>query len=75
MSLWDKDIVTADELIGEQEIDLTSHKMIEKACKRQKPVKMLKRVLERAGEITDRLWYDVYHPEALDFNGKKLTQV
>lgn len=49
--------------------------MIEKACKRQKPVKMLKRVLERAGEITDRLWYDVYHPEALDFNGKKLTQV
>ena len=35
MSLWDKDIVTADELIGEQEIDLTSHKMIEKACKRK----------------------------------------
>lgn len=36
---------------------------------------MQKRVLERAGEVSDRLWYDVYHPEALDFNGKQLTQV
>ena len=67
--------MTADELIGENTIDLNGHKMIEKACKRQKAVKMHKRVLERAGEISDRIWYDVYHPEALDFNGKQLTQV
>lgn len=75
MSLWDKDIVTADEMIGETDIDLNMHNMIAKACKRQKPVKMYRRVLERGGEITDRLWFDVFHPEALDFQGKPLSQV
>lgn len=49
--------------------------MIAKACKRQKPVKMLRRVLERGGEITERIWFDVFHPEALDYQGKPLSQV
>lgn len=91
ISLWDKDIITSDEMIGETDIDLNIHNMISKfiflliylykiknlfrACKRLKPVKMTRRVLERSGEITDRLWFDVFHPQALDSEGKPQSQV
>lgn len=34
VSLWDKDLVGADDLIGESEIDLNYHNMINKAVKR-----------------------------------------
>lgn len=41
--------------------------------KRRKPVKMLQNVLERAGEITDRMWFHVYHPLAKDPDGKLIS--
>ena len=36
---------------------------------------MTRRVLERSGEISDRLWFDVFHPQALDSEGKPQSQV
>jgi hypothetical protein len=36
---------------------------------------MKKRVIERGGEITDKIWFDVYHPEEKDENDKPISQV
>lgn len=62
-------------MIGEIDINLNMHNMIAKACKRLKPVKMLKLCVERGGEKTERMWFDVFHPTALDPDGKPLSQV
>jgi len=34
---------------------------------------MLMRIREKAGLITDRMWFDVYHPDHVDEEGKKIS--
>jgi hypothetical protein len=55
-------LVDSNELIGEGTIPLNMHKMIDKACKRRKAVRMKMIVLKKKGKTTDELWFDVYHP-------------
>ena len=74
IQLWNKVITGSNDLIGEFAIDLNQHKMIDKACKRQKSIKMLMRIREKAGQITDKMWFDVFHPDFVDDEGKKITQ-
>lgn len=37
-------------------------------------MKMLRKWLEGEGQIVERLWFDVYHPEILDADGNKKSQ-
>lgn len=74
IQVWDKDIIGSNELIGEAEIDLNIHKMIDKAVKRNKAVQMFRRICEEGGQVTDKFWFDVYTSEAVDVNGKKISQ-
>jgi hypothetical protein len=46
-----------------------------RAYKRKKAVKMLRKWVEQEDQITDRLWFDVYHPEITDDAGNKISQV
>lgn len=35
---------------------------------------MKMRVIERGGEITEKIWFDVYHPEVKDHEDKPISQ-
>ncbi len=74
LQLFDKDIIKNDELIGETQVDLNSHNMIAKVCKRQKAVEVQMRITNRGGEITNMIWLDVYHPKVKDNLGNKISQ-
>jgi hypothetical protein len=81
MQLWDKDLIDSNDLIGETDVDLNTHRMIEKfkliyifrGVKRRKSVKMLLRIREKGGIVTERFWFDVFHPEVLDEEGNKIS--
>jgi hypothetical protein len=75
VQIWDRDISAPNDLIGECDISLNIHRMLDKAYKRQKAVKMSRRWVESDGLLTDRLWFDVYHPEVFDDQGNKKSQV
>jgi hypothetical protein len=47
IQIWDKDIASTDDLIGEVNIDLNTHLMIDKCVKRLKTVQMKRRTLGR----------------------------
>jgi Ca2+-dependent lipid-binding protein len=49
IQLWDKDVIGSNELIGETSLDLNTHRMIDKAVKRKKTVRMLQRIREQGG--------------------------
>jgi len=75
LQLFDRDILHANEIIGEAEVKLNLHKMLDKAYKRRKSVQMKRRVTGRSGIIeTDKLWFDAYHPEVKDEDGNPLSQ-
>eukprot|EP00825_Cyclidium_porcatum_P019448 TRINITY_DN2206_c0_g1_i4.p2 TRINITY_DN2206_c0_g1~~TRINITY_DN2206_c0_g1_i4.p2 ORF type:complete len:243 (-),score=34.44 TRINITY_DN2206_c0_g1_i4:210-938(-) len=74
VQLWDKDVVGQDDFIGECTIDLNTHNMINKCIKRKKPVLMKQRIIGKTMDITDRLWYHVYHPLKVDETGKQISQ-
>jgi hypothetical protein len=38
IQMWDKDLLDSNDLIGEAQISLNIHKLIDKACKRRKAV-------------------------------------
>lgn len=73
IQLWDRDLIARNDLIGEFEIDLNTHKMLKKANIRRKAVEM--RLREKGtGNETNMIWYNVYHPEKVDVNGNKIMQ-
>lgn len=73
MQLWHRDLILANDLIGETEIDLNDHRMLKKVVARKKPVQMRKRIKSN-GEETNQFWIDVYHPEEVDEQGEKISQ-
>jgi len=75
VQLFDKDVLTSNAMIGEAEIDLNTHRMLEKVYKRREPVSMKMRYMnKKKQEIkTDRIWYDVYHPTKKDAEGNKVS--
>lgn len=73
IQLWDRDLIARNDLIGEFEVDLNSHKMLKKAHIRKKAVEM--RLREKgSGTETNMIWYNVYHPEKVDIDGNKIMQ-
>jgi hypothetical protein len=73
LKLWDRDLIGANDLIGETDINLNDHKMLKKVVARQKPVQMKKRI-KGSGLETNQFWVDVFHPEAVDEDMNKISQ-
>jgi len=75
VQLFDKDVLTSNAMIGETEIDLNTHRMLDKVYKRREAVGMkLKYTNAKKQEIkTDRIWYDVFHPTKKDAEGNKIS--
>lgn len=74
LQVWDRDLIMANDLIGETEIDLNMHKMLKKAYKRKEPVEMRMKI-SGSGVDTNQIYFDVFHPEVIDdFTGAKITQ-
>lgn len=74
LQVWDRDLIMANDLIGESEIDLNLHKMLKKAYKRKEPVEMRMKI-SGSGVDTNQIYFDVFHPEVIDdFTGNKITQ-
>jgi hypothetical protein len=74
LQIWDRDLIMANDLIGETEIDLNLHKMLKKAYKRKEPVEMRMKI-SGSGIDTNQIFFDVFHPEVIDdFTGNKISQ-
>eukprot|EP01016_Furgasonia_blochmanni_P049256 TRINITY_DN7455_c0_g1_i2.p1 TRINITY_DN7455_c0_g1~~TRINITY_DN7455_c0_g1_i2.p1 ORF type:complete len:1220 (-),score=269.58 TRINITY_DN7455_c0_g1_i2:385-4044(-) len=74
VQIWDRDLTASNDLIGEVEIPLDTHNMLTKALKRKQPVKMKKKIKEKDYMETDRIWFQVFHPEVLDDKGNPVPQ-
>lgn len=73
LQLWNRNLVTRDEMIGETEISLNTHNMLKKAHSRRKAVQM--RMREKgSGSETNMFWFEVFHPAVLDKYGNKVVQ-
>jgi hypothetical protein len=74
LELWDKDVLASDAALGDVDIDLNTHRMLDKVYKRRQAVKMmLKYENKDKKEIkTDQIWYDVFGKET-DAEGKKIS--
>ena len=73
LSLWDRDIIKSNEMIGETSLTLNTHKMLKKAFFRNDKVTM-KRLNEKS-QPTDRFWLTCFHPKETLPNGEKKSQV
>ena len=73
IQLWDRDLIGSDEMIGYVDISLHKHRMLSKAFVRSKPVDMRMKIKGK-GEITKKMWFDVYNSEVVDDNGNKISQ-
>jgi len=75
VQIFDRDLVTSNTMIGEADINLNTHKMLDKVYKRRAPVKMMMKYQDKKKQEikTDQVWYDCYHPKRLDANGNKLS--
>ena len=74
LQIWDRDLIMANDLIGEFEVDLNKHKMLKKAYKRKEPVEMRMKI-SGSGIDTNQIFFDVYHPEVIDdYTGSKISQ-
>lgn len=74
LQIWDRDLIMANDLIGESEIDLNMHKMLKKAYKRKEPVEMRMKI-RGSGIDTNQVFFDVFHPEVIDdYTGNKISQ-
>ena len=73
LQIWDRNLISRDELIGETEVDLNTHNMLKKVHLRKKAVQMRLREKNKGTE-TNMFWFDVYHPAVVDRNGNKITQ-
>jgi len=75
VQLFDKDVLTSNAMIGETEIDLNTHRMLDKVYKRREAVTMkLRYTNAKKQEIkTDRIWYDVFHPNRKGPDGEKIS--
>ena len=74
IQLWDRDLISSDDLIGEAEIDLNTHKMLKKGHSRKNKVVPMRRRVKGTGLETKKLWFDVYHPDAVDEFDNKISQ-
>lgn len=74
IQLWDRDLIARNDLIGEAQIDLNIHKMLKKAHSRKKKVVTMKRRVKGSGLETKKLWFDVYHPDAVDEFDNQISQ-
>lgn len=66
IQLWDRDLIGRNELIGEAEIDLNIHNMLKKAYARKNKSVDMRRRIKGSGQETKKLWFDVFHSEAVD---------
>lgn len=58
VQIWDKDVIGFDNLIGEARINLNlMHRIIEKAVKRKKPVKAVRKIIEKNMKSTEKFWF------------------
>lgn len=73
IQLWDRDLIAADDLIGEAEIDLNIHKMLKKAHARKNQSVTMRRRIKGSGVETKKLWFDVFHPDAKDEYDNKIS--
>lgn len=71
--MFDRAIVGTNTIIGETLIDLNTHGMIAKACKRRTTSPMMLRITNKGGEVTKQIWFDVYNPKFVDNEGKKIS--
>lgn len=74
VQLWDRDLIARNDLIGEAQIDLNIHKMLKKAHSRKSKVVTMKRRVKGSGLETKKLWFDVYHPDAVDEFDNQISQ-
>jgi hypothetical protein len=73
LQLWNRNLVSRDELIGETEINLNTHNMLKKSHFRRRAVQM--RMREKgSGSETNMFWFEVFHPAILDKYGNKVVQ-
>lgn len=49
ISLWDRDLIARNDLIGENQIDLNIHKMLKKAHTRKNKIVTMKRRVKGSG--------------------------
>jgi hypothetical protein len=63
--MWDRDILTANEMICETHIELNGemYKMLEKAYKRKKKV-VMRKMDKTKNQAVDRFWQIFTHPDA-----------